>query len=237
MYIPGGKRTAAIVLAAGRGKRMGSDTPKQFLHLPASGDGGRESVMVIERTLEVFEKSPCIDEILLVTGEDWVDFCRKEVVAKNGFQKVTKVLTGGKERYDSVYAGLLACPDADYVLIHDGARPFVTEEILERVTEAVQKYGAAAAGVPSKDTVKIVDEEGFAASTPDRRLVWNIQTPQAFSYPLIRSAYEIVREGNMSGITDDAMVLERSRLARVKLVMGSYGNSKITTPEDLGMLL
>ena len=220
--------TAAIVLAAGRGKRMESDTPKQFLHI--------ENEMILEKTLRVFEASSVIDEIILVTGEDWVDFCREEVVAKNDFKKVSEIVVGGAERYDSVYAGLLACPEADYVMIHDGARPFVTEAILKRVDEAVREYDAAAAAVPSKDTVKIVDENGFVVSTPDRRRVFNMQTPQAFNYTLIRGAYEILKEGSMAGITDDAMVIERSGLGRVKLVMGSYSNIKITTPEDLGLL-
>ena len=145
--------TAAIVLAAGRGKRMESDTPKQFLHI--------ENEMILEKTLRVFEASSVIDEIILVTGEDWVDFCREEVVAKNDFKKVSEIVVGGAERYDSVYAGLLACPEADYVMIHDGARPFVTEAILKRVDEAVREFDAAAAAVPSKDTVKIVDENGL----------------------------------------------------------------------------
>ncbi len=220
--------TAAIVLAAGRGKRMESDTPKQFLHI--------ENEMIIEKTLRVFEASAVIDEIILVTGEDWVEFCRDEIVAKNDFQKVRAIVVGGAERYDSVYAGLLKCPEADYVMIHDGARPFVTEEILERVSEAVREFDAAAAAVPSKDTVKIADEHGFVVSTPDRRRVWNMQTPQAFNYTLIRGAYEILKESGMTGVTDDAMVIERSGLGRVKLVMGAYSNIKITTPEDLGLL-
>ncbi|MBR7016947.1 MAG: 2-C-methyl-D-erythritol 4-phosphate cytidylyltransferase [Lachnospiraceae bacterium] len=220
--------TAAIVLAAGRGKRMESDTPKQFLHI--------ENEMIIEKTLRVFEASKVIDEIILVTGEDWVEFCRDEIVAKNDFKKVRAIVVGGAERYDSVYAGLLACPEADYVMIHDGARPFVTEAILERVSEAVKEFDAAAAAVPSKDTVKIADEHGFVVSTPDRRRVWNMQTPQAFNYTLIRGAYEILKESGMTGVTDDAMVIERSGLGRVKLVMGAYSNIKITTPEDLGLL-
>ena len=113
----------------------------------------------------------------------------------------------------------------------------MTEEILVRTQEAVEKYEACAVGVPSKDTVKIVDEDGFVESTPPRENVWNIQTPQAFSYPLIRAAYEVVRDNNMTGITDDAMIIERSRLAKVKLVMGSYYNIKITTPEDMKWLI
>ena len=219
--------TTAIVLAAGRGTRMGTDIPKQFLEI-----GG---VPMIAVSLKVFEKSSVIDEILLVTSRDYMEYCREEIVEKYGFTKVRAVIEGGAERYDSVWNALLACPDADYVFIHDGARPFVTEEILERAYETVQEYGTAVVGMPSKDTVKIVDEEGFVADTPERSRVWTIQTPQVFSYKLIRRANELLREsGGMKGVTDDAMIVERSGLARVRLVEGSYANIKITTPEDLG---
>ena len=221
--------TSAIILAAGKGQRMGTELPKQFLSM---GDD-----MLLTKTIRVFEESRVIQDIVLVTSEDWIGFCKTEIVDKEGFRKVRKIVAGGKERYDSVYQGLLACPNADYVFIHDGARPFVTEEILVRTQEAVEKYEACAVGVPSKDTVKIVDEDGFVESTPPRENVWNIQTPQAFSYPLIRAAYEVVRDNNMTGITDDAMIVERSRLAKVKLVMGSYYNIKITTPEDMKWLI
>ena len=221
--------TSAIILAAGKGQRMGTELPKQFLSM---GDD-----MLLTKTIRVFEESSVIQDIVLVTSEDWIGFCKTEIVDREGFRKVRKIVAGGKERYDSVYQGLLACPNADYVFIHDGARPFVTEEILVRTQEAVEKYEACAVGVPSKDTVKIVDEDGFVESTPPRENVWNIQTPQAFSYPLIRAAYEVVRDNNMTGITDDAMIIEKSRLAKVKLVMGSYYNIKITTPEDMKWLI
>ena len=221
--------TSAIILAAGKGQRMGTELPKQFLSM---GDD-----MLLTKTIRVFEESSVIQDIVLVTSEDWIGFCKTEIVDREGFRKVRKIVAGGKERYDSVYQGLLACPNADYVFIHDGARPFVTEEILVRTQEAVEKYEACAVGVPSKDTVKIVDGDGFVESTPPRENVWNIQTPQAFSYPLIRAAHEVVRDNNMTGITDDAMIIERSRLAKVKLVMGSYYNIKITTPEDMKWLI
>ena len=221
--------TSAIILAAGKGQRMGTELPKQFLSM---GDD-----MLLTKTIRVFEESSVIQDIVLVTSEDWIGFCKTEIVDREGFRKVRKIVAGGKERYDSVYQGLLACPNADYVFIHDGARPFVTEEILVRTQEAVEKYEACAVGVPSKDTVKIVDEDGFVESTPPRENVWNIQTPQAFSYPLIRAAHEVVRDNNMTGITDDAMIVEKSRLAKVKLVMGSYYNIKITTPEDMKWLI
>ncbi len=219
----------AIVLAAGQGARMKTEVPKQFLDV-----GG---VPMIVRTLRVFEESPCVDEILLTVSPDRVERCREEIVEKYGFRKIRAVVAGGRERTDSVRLSLDACPDSEYVMIHDGARPFVTPEILERTADAVRKYGAVAVGMPSKDTVKIADADGFVSSTPDRRFVWTIQTPQAFSTRIIREAGEILRkEGGMDGITDDAMLVERSGLAKVRLIEGSYANIKITTPEDLRLL-
>lgn len=216
---------AAIIVAAGTGSRMNSATPKQFLPL--------DNEMVLTKTVRVFEESPEIQEIILVVSPDWADFVKQEIVLKEKFRKVKKIVNGGAERYDSVYAGLLVCPEADNVFIHDGARPYITEAVIKRCAEAVDLYQAAAVGMPSKDTVKIADDDGFVASTPDRRRVWSIQTPQAFSYAIIRAAYELIRDTDMRGITDDAMVVEATGLARVKLVEGSYANTKITTPEDL----
>lgn len=216
---------AAIIVAAGSGSRMNSATPKQFLPL--------DNEMVLTKTVRVFEESPEIQEIVLVVSPEWVDFVKKEIVLKENFHKVKKIVNGGAERYDSVYAGILACPEADNVFIHDGARPFITEAVIRRCAEAVDEYQAVACGMPSKDTVKIADDCGFVASTPDRRKVWSIQTPQAFSYAIIRAAYEIIRDTDMRGITDDAMVVEATKIAKVKLVEGSYSNIKITTPEDL----
>ena len=156
-------------------------------------------------------------------------------VEKYGFTKVCKVTAGGKERYDSVYAGLLCCQDTDYVYIHDGARPFVTEEMIQRGYEAVKRTNACVMGMPSKDTVKLADPSGYIKETPDRKIVWNIQTPQIFSYDLIRGAYESIRKKDMSNVTDDAMVVEQETGTKILLVEGSYQNIKITTPEDLAV--
>ncbi len=217
--------TTAIILAAGRGRRMGSDVPKQFLML--NGEP------IIVKTLRVFDESPEIDEILLVTSEDYVSYCQSEIVDAYRIKKVRDIIVGGAERYHSVWNALLACEHSDYVMIQDGARPFVTEEILKRVDAAMRQYGTAVVGMPSKDTVKIVDDDGFVAATPDRSHVWTIQTPQAFSYSLIRRANEIMMERGMDGVTDDAMIVEASGLSQVRLVEGSYENIKITTPDDL----
>lgn len=220
-----GEKCIAIVLAAGQGKRMGSKIQKQFLEI--------QGKPVLYYSLACFEASPLIQEIILVTGKDCIEYCRKEIVEKYNFKKVGKITAGGKERYDSVYAGLLACKDADYVFIHDGARPFIDTQILERAFQAVKECGACVVGMPSKDTIKIADEDGYVKDTPDRKNVWTIQTPQVFAYDVIRQAHEEVRRGNMQGITDDAMVVEQQGKYRVKMVEGSYKNMKITTPEDL----
>ncbi len=220
-------KNTAIVLAAGQGKRMHTKIQKQFLEI--------KGYPVLYYSLRCFQDSPLIEDIILVTGEESVLYCQKEIVDKYGFTKVTKVIPGGKERYDSVYQGLLACENSDYVLIHDGARPFITEEILERGLTGAEETGACAVGMPSKDTVKIADESGYIAETPDRSKVWMIQTPQIFQYALIRNAHESIRTREMSNVTDDAMVVEQETGIKVRLTEGSYQNIKITTPEDLGV--
>ena len=220
-------RCTAIVLAAGQGKRMHSKIQKQFLEI-----GGKP---ILYYSMECFQKSPLIQDIILVTGEDMISYCLSEIVEKYGFTKVCKVTAGGKERYDSVYAGLLCCQDTDYVYIHDGARPFVTEEMIQRGYEAVKRTNACIMGMPSKDTVKLADPSGYIKETPDRKIVWNIQTPQIFSYDLIRGAYESIRKKDMSNVTDDAMVVEQETGTKILLVEGSYQNIKITTPEDLAV--
>ncbi len=212
----------AIILAAGRGTRLGSETPKQFLSL------GSEPLIC--RTVRVFQNSPIIDEIVLVTNASYLSFCREVL---DGFSKVSKVVEGGAERYDSVMAGLSACPNADFVYIHDGARPFVTDRILENLSEALRECPAAIAGIPAKDTVKLVNAEGTVTATPPRASCRLVQTPQAFNAELIRRAYAIVRENGLAGITDDAMVMEASGLAEVRIVEGDERNIKITTRADL----
>lgn len=218
-------KNVAIVLAAGQGKRMNSKVQKQFLLIKENP--------VLYYTLHAFETSPLITEVILVTGKDEIKYCQEEIVKKYGLKKVCKIVAGGKERYHSVYNGIQAIDDADYVFIHDGARPFVDGEIIARVCDAVAEHKACVVGMPVKDTIKIADEEGFAAKTPDRRRVWQVQTPQTFEYRLIKEAYEKLMKKELEGITDDAMVVETMTDHKVKLVEGSYRNIKITTPEDL----
>lgn len=223
-------KNIAIILAAGQGKRMDSTTKKQFLLI--------KEKTVLQYSVEAFIRSDIISEIIIVTSADEMEDLRREYC--NGLtSKPCHVVEGGKERYHSVYHALKAIEECDYVFIHDAARPFITDEILTRSYEAVLKYRACVTGVPSKDTVKIASADGYVEKTPDRNKVWVIQTPQVFSYSLIRQAYEslISQEEELSQlgitITDDAMVAERFTDVPVKLVEGDYHNIKITTPEDI----
>lgn len=215
---------AAIVLAAGSGKRMNSTVHKQYLAL-----GGKP---VLYYSLKAFAESS-VSSIILVTGAGEEEYCRREIIEKYGIQKIKQIVTGGKERYHSVYEGLKAARGADYVLIHDGARPFVDQGMILRSMEAVKKYQACIVGMPVKDTIKIADRDNFAIDTPDRQQLWQIQTPQTFSYKMIYEAYKQMLMVEDDKITDDAMVLERITGQRVKVIEGSYQNIKITTPEDL----
>lgn len=222
-----GEKNVAIVLAAGQGKRMKSNVQKQFMLI--------HDKPVLYYSLKVFEESDRIAEVVLVTGKDEIEYCREQIVGKYGFQKVRQIVAGGKERYHSVYEGLKMCEGAEYVYIHDGARPFVDESMIERAYEEVCKSGACVIGMPVKDTIKIADEEGCIAHTPDRRLVWMIQTPQVFRYDVVRKAYDLQMSNENPFITDDAMVVEQMLGMKVRLVEGSYRNIKITTPEDISL--
>ena len=224
-------KTVAVVLAAGSGSRMKSDVKKQYLDI-----GGKP---LIYYSLKAFEESP-VDDIVLVVSRGDVDFVRSEIVEKFGFDKVKAIVEGGLYRYHSVRLGLMAADDDyDYAFIHDGARPFLTKEIILRALDGARDYGACVVGMPVKDTIKICDEDGFAVSTPNRDRTWMIQTPQTFSFKLIKELYmrldreeeELIAKG--VNITDDAMVVEYFTDRKVKLVEGSSNNIKITTPEDI----
>lgn len=231
-------RCTAVVLAAGSGSRMKSSVAKQYMLLKGKP--------LIWYALQAVEQSEVIEDCILVAGADDIEYVKKEIVEKYHFRKVQAVIAGGSERYFSVGLAMklieedgLPVPNKDgYVFIHDGARPFLTEAILKDTYEAVQKYHACVAAVPSKDTVKIADEDGFAKETPDRRKVWSIQTPQVFDTALIVKAYGKLlqtaekEKGNLA-VTDDASVVELFTEQKVKLVEASYENIKITTPEDI----
>lgn len=228
-----GKRCTAIVLAAGQGKRMGTSVQKQFIEL--------DGKPLIYYPLRVFQDSEWIDEIVLVAGSGQVPYVRDEIVKRYHFDKVSAVVEGGRERYDSVWQGLKLIKrerecshrEAGYIFIHDGARPFVDGEIIRRGYQTVRQYSACVAGMPSKDTIKLVDEDEFAVRTPKRKYVWIVQTPQIFDETLIIEAYSRLTREECINVTDDAMVVEEMMGVPVKLFEGSYENIKITTPDDL----
>lgn len=218
-------RNAAVVLCAGRGSRMKSAIQKQYMLIKGKP--------VVCYSLEQLEACSFIDVIILVTGKDEIEYCRREIVEKYHITKVHKIVPGGQERYHSVYEGLKALGNCNYVFIHDGARPFITQEMLERIYEGVQIHKACVLGMPVKDTIKISDEDNFAVNTPERSKLWMIQTPQVFDYQLVYRAYCNILKCTSIQVTDDAMVVEAMEHIKVKLVPGSYKNIKITTPEDL----
>lgn len=215
----------AIIVAAGKGRRMGTEISKQFLPLC-----GKE---ILAHTVEKFEQAAAIRDIILVTGKDAL--ADVETMAQEyGWKKVVFVTEGGKERQDSVYNGLQQLSaDTEIVLIHDGVRPFVTEKIIEDSIAAAMETGSCAAGVPAKDTIKVCNAKGIAIATPDRSTLWQIQTPQTFRKDLILKAHERAKADGFFG-TDDASVAEHSGYP-VKVILGSYRNIKITTQEDLSV--
>lgn len=213
----------AVVLAAGSGSRMGGQVAKQFLEL--------DGKPLIFYALDTIEKSEIIDQCVLVTSPDKIEYVKQEIVKKYSFTKVKHVIEGGKERYDSVRNAVAILSDEEYIFIHDGARTLLSEGILRRGLEAVEQYQACVAAVPVKDTIKVVDEEGYAIDTPDRRTLWQIQTPQVFRGDIIRSAYAKLPE--QDNVTDDASVVEKYGTSKIKMYLGDYTNIKVTTPDDL----
>ncbi len=216
---------SAILLAGGSGRRMGGDKKKQYMELL-----GRP---VLYYPLMAFENSR-VDEVILVVSPGDEDYVSDGIVDKYGFKKVSRIVPGGAERYDSVYNGIREA-EGRYVLIHDAARAFVTPEIIDNVADVLIKYNACVVGMPSKDTVKLSDKDGFVSETPDRSSVWIIQTPQAFLRSELLEAYEKLKAvpDGFAGITDDAMIMEKSGGRPIKLIEGSFDNIKITTPEDM----
>ena len=217
-------KVTALVPAAGMGKRMGKAVAKQFLPL-----GGKP---MLAHTLLAFQRSPEIDEIIPILSEEDMETCLRDVIEAFHLTKVKTLVVGGKERQDSVYNGIRKLEkDAAVILVHDGVRPFVTHEMIRECVESARKGECVAVGVPLKDTVKEVDSKGIVLQTLERSRLWAIQTPQAFPVKVLRKAYDESYKNKVYG-TDDATLVERSG-TRVRVLMGSYENIKITTPEDL----
>ncbi len=215
-----GGKTTAVIVAGGTASRMGG---VDKILLPLDG------VPTIVRSISAFEECESVHNIVVVLRKDIVNEVQN-LIEKHGFKKVTDLQEGGDTRAESVKSGIAACGlDTDIVLIHDGARPLVTSQIIESVKEAAEFYGAAAPAVPLKDTVKIVDTSGEIVETPDRSSMVAIQTPQGFKMSLYKDA---LNKNQDSGITDDCQLLERMGQS-VYTVEGSYENIKITTPEDI----
>ncbi|MFC0212846.1 2-C-methyl-D-erythritol 4-phosphate cytidylyltransferase [Paenibacillus chartarius] len=211
-----------VIVAAGKGTRMGTAESKQYLPL--------QGKPILIHTLETFERMTEASEIVLVVGAHDVERCRT-AAASGGLTKV-RVVAGGAERQHSVLAGLKALsPGIEWVLVHDGVRPFVKPEHVLACWQEAMRSGAAVLAVPVKDTIKVVDDSGIIRDTPERRTLWAIQTPQAFRRPLLTEAHEAALRDGVLG-TDDAMLVERLG-AKVRVVEADYTNIKITTPDDL----
>jgi len=216
-------KVKALIAAGGRGERIGGILPKQFMEI--------KKKPVLAYTVEKFEKCELIDEIILVVPEDYMSFCSYNIVDVCDFKKVKRILSGGKERQDSVYKGLLALSkDTDIVLIHDGVRPFISTEKIGKSIEMCKKEKAVILALPVNDTVKRVDE-GYVVTTLDRDKLWIAQTPQTFEYKLILEAYKKAIEDSFIG-TDDSSLVERLGF-KVRVLEGESQNIKITTQEDL----
>jgi 2-C-methyl-D-erythritol 4-phosphate cytidylyltransferase len=219
-------KSIALIPAAGMGKRMGASVNKQYLLL--------DGMPIVARTISVFEQSSLIDAIYLVIPAEEIPYCREHVVEEYRFCKIAAIIPGGKERQQSVMNGLRGMrehvADDDVVLIHDGVRPLITEEMLRESIAVASSYDGAVMAVQAKDTIKSV-ENGIVTGTPDRRTLWQAQTPQTFRYSVIYSAHQAAETDHYLG-TDDSSLVERTG-GHVRIVRGNYNNIKITTPEDL----
>ncbi len=222
----GKKKVSVIIPSAGIGKRMG-DLPggqrKQFIFL--------QDKPLLCHTIDKFERSKYVDDIVIVCMPDFIPFVRNEIVLKYGFSKTKSVVAGGKERQDSVYEGFKHIGTTDIVLVHDGVRPFVRSDKIDLLIETCDTTGAAILAVRIKETIKSQDSEQNVELTLDRSRLWSVQTPQAFDHPVLKDAFEkAIRDGFYG--TDESMLVERTGRG-VRIVEGDYTNVKITTPDDL----
>ena len=213
----------AIIVAAGKGRRLGGDIPKQFQLVHGKP--------ILYYTLKKFEVCPVVTDVIVVASVDWASYIATDIVDRFGLKKVSKVVNGGEKRQDSVYEGLKAAANLhEIVAVHDAVRPFVSSEQIEKCVHAAAKYGAAILAVPSRDTIK-TGENGFVIGTPDRRSVWSVQTPQVFKYEILKAAFEQAQKDSFYS-TDDSAIVERFKQP-VKIIMGAPDNIKITVPVDM----
>ena len=214
---------SVIIPAAGSGKRMNTKTRKQYLEI--------NNKPILLFTLESFQNHSEIDEIILVCPKSDINFIKENILEKSNFSKITSIVAGGDQRQDSVTNGLQSVSEqADIILVHDGVRPFISNEHISKIIETLKNEDAAVIAVPVKDTIKEV-ENGKVVQTPDRSKLWSIQTPQGMKADIFRTCYEKLKSAPFLG-TDEAMIAEKFNYS-VNIVEGSYTNIKITTPEDL----
>ena len=242
--------TTAILLAGGSGSRMADQLRKEQGDLQE--DIPKKQYMellgrpLLTYALDALEASR-VDEVYLVISPEDEEFVREEILAPYGYQKVTAMVEGGAERYLSVYKGLLAMEEdrkrpgkthswessEDYVLIHDAARALITSDLINHCIDQVRRDKACVMGMPSKDTIRQVDDQGWSKGTPPRRSLWIVHTPQCFVFPEILEAFSRLIEAGDRTVTDDGMVMERYGIRSVRMFEGSYENIKITTPDDI----
>ena len=214
---------SAIIVAAGKGIRMNNTVRKQYLLL-----AGRP---ILSHTLSAFDACNLINNILLVVPEQDFEFCHKDILSPLKLQKKVRLVSGGTERQNSVYNGLLSIDAGSMVVIHDGVRPFINSKQLAACINGAKEHGACILGIPAYDTVKSINSSGYIDKTLERNTIWLAQTPQAFKYDLIMKAHENAKQEGFTG-TDDAMLVERLGI-NVRIIRGNRYNIKITTAEDL----
>jgi 2-C-methyl-D-erythritol 4-phosphate cytidylyltransferase len=218
-------QVTAIIPAAGSGTRMGSTRSKQFMELC-----GKPMLAV---TLERFQKCDLVDGIVVVVSQRNVDYCIREIVDRFKLAKVSTVIAGGQTRQESVSKGITAVSNSStWILVHDGVRPLVSAELIERVITEGQRYRAVIPGIPVKDTLKKVDSRGGVVNTVERRGLWAIQTPQIFRREDIQAAHRMAVKQGWEGVTDDASLIEKTGIP-VEVIEGEETNVKITTVKDL----
>jgi len=216
-------KTVAIIVAAGKSIRLKDRLPKQFLEIA--------NKPILAHTVEKFERCDLVDEILMVVPEDYLGYCSTEVVDRFDFRKIKMIISGGEERQDSVYDGLLAIPNnTSIVLVHDGVRPFVSVSKIEESINLCKEYKAVILALPVKETIKRVEDD-YVVTTLNREKIWTVQTPQTFDYKLLLDAYQKAKEDGFVG-TDDSSLVERIGV-KIRVLEGEENNIKITTKEDL----